>query len=35
MLYHLHEMQHNAFAPMRMLAQAMQTVYSHPWVPMA
>lgn len=35
MLYHLHEMQHHAFAPMRMLAEAMQSVYSHPWVPMA
>lgn len=35
MLYHLHEIQHHAFAPMRMLAQAMQTMYSHPWVPMA
>jgi poly(3-hydroxybutyrate) depolymerase len=35
MLYHLHEIQHHAFAPMRMLAEAMQSVYSHPWVPMA
>ena len=35
MLYHLHEMQHHAFKPMRMFAEAMQTVYSHPWMPVA
>ncbi|MBI3446813.1 MAG: polyhydroxyalkanoate depolymerase [Magnetospirillum sp.] len=35
MLYHLHELNHHAFAPMRLLAGAMQSMYSHPWVPMA
>ncbi|TAN73048.1 MAG: polyhydroxyalkanoate depolymerase, partial [Magnetospirillum sp.] len=35
MLYHLHEMQHHAVAPMRLFAEAMQTVYSHPWMPVA
>ena len=35
MLYQLHEFQHHAFAPMRLLAETMQTVYSHPWVPLS
>ncbi|CAA7617237.1 polyhydroxyalkanoate depolymerase [Magnetospirillum sp. UT-4] len=35
MLYHLHEFQHAALTPVRLFAEAMQTVYSHPWVPVA
>lgn len=35
MLYHLHELQHAAMAPVRLLAEAVQTMYSHPWMPMS
>lgn len=35
MLYQLHEFQHHALAPMRLLAETMQTVYSHPWMPLS
>lgn len=35
MLYHLHEFQHAALAPMRLVAEALQTVYSHPWMPIS
>lgn len=35
MLYHIHELQHAAAMPMRLFAEAMQTFYSHPWVPAA
>jgi len=35
MLYQLHEFQHRAFAPMRLLAEAMQTVYTHPMMPLS
>lgn len=33
--YHLHELQFAAFTPMRLMAEAMQTVYSHPLMPVA
>ena len=33
MLYHLHELQHAALAPVRLFAEAVQTFYSHPWMP--
>ena len=35
MLYHLHEMQHAAIAPVRLFAEALQSFYSNPWVPVA
>ncbi|MBF0327388.1 MAG: polyhydroxyalkanoate depolymerase [Alphaproteobacteria bacterium] len=35
MLYHLHELQHAAVAPVRLWVEAVQTMYSHPWMPMA
>lgn len=35
MLYHLHEFQHAALAPVRMFAEALQTMYSHPWMPVS
>lgn len=35
MLYHMHELQHAALAPMRALAETMQQFYSHPWMPLA
>lgn len=35
MLYHLHELQHAALAPLRLFAEAVQTVYTHPWMPMS
>ena len=35
MLYHIHELQHAAFSPFRLFAEAMQSVYSNPWVPVA
>jgi poly(3-hydroxybutyrate) depolymerase len=35
MLYHIHELQHAAFTPARLVAEAVQTIYSHPWVPVA
>lgn len=35
MLYHMHELQHAALTPMRLFAEAVQTFYSHPWVPVA
>lgn len=35
MLYHIHEWQHAAVAPVRLFAEAVQTIYSHPWVPVA
>lgn len=35
MLYQMHEFQHHAFAPMRLMAEALRNTYSHPWVPMA
>ncbi|HSV29092.1 MAG TPA: polyhydroxyalkanoate depolymerase [Candidatus Omnitrophota bacterium] len=35
MLYHIHELQHAAFAPVRLFAEAVQQFYSHPWVPVA
>lgn len=31
----MHEMRRAAVAPLRLMAEAMQTWYSHPWVPMA
>ena len=33
MLYHFHEFQHAAMAPMRAVARAMHEVYTHPWLP--
>ncbi|MDK9723109.1 MAG: polyhydroxyalkanoate depolymerase [Rhodospirillales bacterium] len=35
MLYYLHEMQRAAITPMRVMAEALQQVYTHPWVPAA
>jgi poly(3-hydroxybutyrate) depolymerase len=35
MLYQLHELQHAAVAPMRLWAEAVQTMYTHPWMPMS
>lgn len=35
MLYQFHEMHHAAVAPMRMLAQTVHTLFSHPWLPMS
>lgn len=35
MLYHLHELQHAALAPFRLMAETIQHVYSHPWVPLS
>ena len=35
MLYRLHEMQHAAVAPLRLIAETMRTVYSNPFVPVA
>lgn len=35
MLYQFHEMQHAAMAPMRLLAQTVQSMFSHPWLPMS
>lgn len=35
MLYHMHEIQHAAFAPLRLYAEAIQQMYSHPWMPMS
>lgn len=35
MLYHIHELSHAAIAPMRLWAEAVQTIYSHPWMPMS
>ncbi|MGE5546656.1 MAG: polyhydroxyalkanoate depolymerase [Solirubrobacterales bacterium] len=35
MLYHIHELQHAAFTPFRLFAEAVQTFYSHPWVPLS
>jgi len=35
MLYHIHELQQAATAPMRLFAEAMQTIYSNPFVPAA
>jgi poly(3-hydroxybutyrate) depolymerase len=35
MLYYLHEMQRAAITPMRLMAEAVQQVYTHPWVPAA
>lgn len=35
MLYQMHEMQHAAVAPMRLMAEAMQTLYTNPFVPVA
>lgn len=35
MLYHMHELHHAAVAPVRLLAEAMQTLYSHPWMPLS
>lgn len=34
-LYHFHEMQHAALAPMRLMAQTMQTMFTNPWMPFA
>lgn len=33
--YHYHEMQLAAFTPMRLMAEAVQSVYSHPLMPLA
>ena len=35
MLYHMHEMQRAAVAPVRLMAEAMQQLYSNPFVPLA
>lgn len=35
MLYHIHELQHAALAPVRLMAEAVQSMYSHPWMPMS
>ena len=35
MLYQFHELHYAAIAPMRMFAEAMQSVYSHPMLPVA
>lgn len=35
MLYQLHEMQHAAVAPMRLVAQTMRGLFSHPWLPLS
>lgn len=35
MLYQMHEMQHAVLAPVRLAAEAMQHLYSHPWLPMS
>jgi poly(3-hydroxybutyrate) depolymerase len=35
MLYHLHELQHAALAPLRLFAEAVQTMYSHPMMPLS
>ncbi|MBI2241666.1 MAG: polyhydroxyalkanoate depolymerase [Magnetospirillum gryphiswaldense] len=35
MLYHLHELQHAALAPVRLVAEAVQAMYSHPMMPMS
>jgi poly(3-hydroxybutyrate) depolymerase len=35
MLYQLHEMQHAALTPVRLFAEAMQTIYSNPFLPVA
>lgn len=35
MLYHLHEAQRTAFAPWRLMAEAVQQTFSHPWQPLA
>ncbi len=35
MLYNLHEMQHAALTPLRMVAQSVHGVYTNPWVPMS
>lgn len=34
-LYQIHEMQHAALAPMRLMAQTMHSVFSNPWMPFA
>jgi poly(3-hydroxybutyrate) depolymerase len=35
MLYHLHEFQHAALGPLRLFAEAVQSMYSHPWMPVS
>ncbi|MDA8232991.1 MAG: polyhydroxyalkanoate depolymerase [Magnetospirillum sp.] len=35
MLYQIHELQRATFTPLRMVAGAIQTIYSHPWLPLA
>lgn len=35
MLYQIHEFQHAALSPMRFVAQAMQNVFSNPWLPLS
>ncbi|MBR9972597.1 polyhydroxyalkanoate depolymerase [Magnetospirillum sulfuroxidans] len=35
MLYHIHELQHVALAPVRLFAEAIQTMYTHPWMPVS
>lgn len=35
MLYHIHELQHAAFTPVRLFAETMQSLYTHPWLPVA
>lgn len=35
MLYQLHEMQHAAVAPMRLMAQTVHAMFSHPWLPLS
>jgi poly(3-hydroxybutyrate) depolymerase len=35
MLYQLHEFQHAAIRPVRLFAEAVQSFYSHPWMPVS
>ena len=35
MLYHLHELQHAALVPVRAFAEAVQSLYRHPWHPLS
>lgn len=35
MLYHMHELHHAALAPVRLLADTIQQVYTNPWMPVS
>lgn len=35
MLYHVHELQHAALGPTRLMAEALRTAFTHPWMPLS